>query len=164
MYQVFISELWKIFLSIVSTIYKIIFSQHINLQLTFLEDPHPGDEAFTILVSKSAAKDLDMTCRGGEHCCQRDSKRICDEGEGDCNSDWECKGMLECGQNNCKMEGGLWDAEDDCCQRRCTFDRTCGQGQVKQKTRKKKKQAEAELGQAQPKLRFRLNLKDFYNW
>ena len=38
--------------------------------------------------------------------------------------------MLECGHNNCGKEGGLWDAEDDCCQRRCTEDRPCEQGQV----------------------------------
>ena len=99
-------------------------------QLTYLEDPAPGEAAEDILVSLSAAKSLDRYCRGGEHCCQRDNKNLCKEGKGDCNSDLECEGLLECGNNNCDRSGGLWDSEDDCCQRRCTSERPCDHGKV----------------------------------
>ena len=90
----------------------------------------PGDSVEDILVSGSAVPSLHHYCRGGEHCCQRDSYNLCMEGEGDCNTDQECQGMLECGSNNCGMEGGLWDEKDDCCQRRCSLDRPCPQGRV----------------------------------
>ena len=85
------------------------------------------------MVSVSAARSLPRYCRGGEHCCHRDSG-LCGEGEGDCNSDGDCAGLLECGSNNCVTEfgktGGLWDAGDDCCQKKCTVDRPCAVGQV----------------------------------
>ena len=55
---------------------------------------------------------------------------LCGEGEGDCNHDLECEGLLECGHDNCAMTGGLWDNEDDCCQARCTADRPCDYGKV----------------------------------
>jgi hypothetical protein len=54
----------------------------------------------------------------------------CTEGEGDCNSNEECKGMLECGSDNCAQFPGTWGSEDNCCERRCTEDRPCGQGKV----------------------------------
>ena len=45
--------------------------------------------------------------------------RLCGDGEGDCDSDDHCSGLLECGDNNCATtSGGYWDVEDDCCQRR----------------------------------------------
>ena len=44
--------------------------------------------------------------------------RQCGSGEGDCNSDSDCEGQLVCGDNNCGSSGGLWDAEDDCCEKR----------------------------------------------
>ena len=40
-------------------------------------------------------------------------------GEGDCDSDLECKIGLRCGMNNCKDEfsnnGKYWNPFDDCC-------------------------------------------------
>ena len=60
---------------------------------------------------------------------------LCEEGEGDCNSDLECAGLLECGNTNCAMDGGLWDSGDDCCQARCTADRPCKHGQVRGRER-----------------------------
>ena len=86
-----------------------------------------------VMMSATAAKTLPMTSRGGEHCCQRGSG-MCGEGEGDCNSDADCDGLLECGNHNCVTEfskwEGLWDSGDDCCQRKCTEDRPCGISQV----------------------------------
>ena len=34
-------------------------------------------------------------------------------GEGDCDSDNDCKGKLVCGSNNCA--GSTFDSTDDCC-------------------------------------------------
>ena len=65
----------------------------------YLEDPLPGEASEAVLVSLPALAALHQVCRGGEHCCQRDNQ--CGEGEGDCNTDEECAGMLECGDNNC---------------------------------------------------------------
>ena len=76
-------------------------------------------------------------------------QRLCEEGEGDCDEDDQCSGaktrnlshvyeknqsfiagMLECGSNNCALKsGGLWDSEDDCCQKKCAPDRPCLHGQ-----------------------------------
>ena len=56
----------------------------------------------------------------GFHCCQPDSAKMCLDGEGDCNQDEDCSGNLICGDNNClnwRQAGGLWDEEDDCCER-----------------------------------------------
>ena len=54
--------------------------------------------------------------------------RLCGEGEGDCHSDEDCQGTLQCGEDNCPVQsGGLWDEEDDCCERRCSSDRPCAQ-------------------------------------
>ena len=42
----------------------------------------------------------------------------CDEGEGDCDFDSDCKDGLKCGDsfNNCwPNSGGEWDTKDDCC-------------------------------------------------
>ena len=62
-------------------------------------------------------------------CCGPEWRRLCNEGEGDCDTDDQCSGNLECGTNNCAVKtGGYWDGEDDCCQRRCSADRPCGQG------------------------------------
>ena len=65
------------------------------------------------MMSATAAKTLPMTSRGGEHCCQRGSG-MCGEGEGDCNSNADCDGLLECGNHNCVTEfskwGVLWDS------------------------------------------------------
>ena len=60
--------------------------------------------------------------------------RLCEEGGGDCESDWECAGSLVCGHNNCLHhlghQGGLWDATDDCCVRKCRPDSQCLSGEV----------------------------------
>ena len=58
---------------------------------------------------------------------------MCMEGDGDCNIDNDCAGILQCGHNNClsfhPAGGGLWDAEDDCCERRCTPQHPCKEGE-----------------------------------
>jgi hypothetical protein len=58
-------------------------------------------------------------CRGGRHCCSRNNLSECGEGEGDCEEDRDCAGLLVCGTNNCAVKsGGLWDPTDDCCEKR----------------------------------------------
>ena len=53
-------------------------------------------------------------CTGGDSCCTPNNK--CGEGEGDCDSDAECRRGLKCGQDNCKQKSGQqWDNSDDCC-------------------------------------------------
>ena len=42
----------------------------------------------------------------------------CIEGEGDCDSDADCKGDLVCGVDNCDRNNPGFDATDDCCQAR----------------------------------------------
>ena len=98
--------------------------------LNYLEDPNDGEEATSIMISESAEQSLKMYCRGGENCCGREDNRLCGEGEGDCDHDDQCSGHLRCGNNNCvHKSGGLWDHTDDCCERRCSADRPCDQGQ-----------------------------------
>ena len=48
---------------------------------------------------------------GANSCCTEDNP--CDEGEGDCDSDADCKSGLVCGQDNCV--GSSFDSTDDCC-------------------------------------------------
>ena len=50
-------------------------------------------------------------CEGGDDCCNRTNK--CGVGEGDCDSDDDCKGNLVCGADNCR--GSTFDPNDDCC-------------------------------------------------
>ena len=101
--------------------------------MTFLEDSWPS-AGMMVMVSDSATKTLPRYCRGGEHCCTRDIPVLCGEGEGDCNTNGDCAGLLECGRQNCESEfgsaGGLWDAGDDCCHQKCTDNRPCAMGQV----------------------------------
>ena len=52
-------------------------------------------------------------CTGGDDCCT--SNIPCSEGEGDCDSDSECRPGLICGHNNCNPETHDWDPVDDCC-------------------------------------------------
>merc|ERR1711970_1695775 len=55
-------------------------------------------------------------CKGGDSCCSVGSP--CQAGEGDCDSDDQCVGDLQCGENNCDRKGySSFDAGDDCCQR-----------------------------------------------
>ena len=55
--------------------------------------------------------------RGGEFVSLRNRKLISklsfQLGEGDCDSDTSCAGVLECGSDNCVGES--FDASDDCC-------------------------------------------------
>ena len=99
--------------------------------LSFLEDPSPGESRVSIMVDTGVIHSLDMVCRGGDSCCGPEATRICGEGEGDCQGDEDCEGTLQCGEDNCVTQagqaGGLWDAEDDCCERRCSPDRPCHQ-------------------------------------
>ena len=98
-------------------------------KLTFLEDPAPGETALSIMVDTEEVEGLEMKCRGGEHCCVRNSVRLCQAGEGDCQTDIDCGEGLICGQDNCGQQGGLWDAEDDCCEPRCLASHPCQEGE-----------------------------------
>ena len=99
--------------------------------MSYLEDPDVSDTAVTVMVSEEGVEELQMVCRGGENCCGRESNRLCaegdldlsntdgdcDVGEGDCQDDDQCSGLLQCGTDNCATKsGGLWDESDDCCQ------------------------------------------------
>ena len=52
-------------------------------------------------------------CQGDDSCCSSDN--ICQEGEGDCDSDLDCLPGLVCGKDNCR--GSDFDSTDDCCER-----------------------------------------------
>ena len=77
------------------------------------------------MVDDDKVEELEMKCRGGEHCCVRNDVKMCGLGEGDCNHDHDCDGALVCGSNNCNKQGGLWDLNDDCCQHRCSAQSPC---------------------------------------
>lgn len=69
------------------------------------------------------------SCLGGDSCCQWNGYR-CGEGEGDCDSDFDCKLGLVCGKDNCKnpkniTDGMGFDATDDCCYRPCFGGDSC---------------------------------------
>ena len=56
-------------------------------------------------------------CNEGEKlqikdCCTESSP--CDEGQGDCDNDKECKGNLVCGKNNCDNLKFPWRGTDCC--------------------------------------------------
>ena len=58
-------------------------------------------------------------CRGGDACCNGQ----CGVGEGDCDSHYDCRGNLLCGNNNCNGRmlynvlyyQRTFDTTDDCC-------------------------------------------------
>ena len=59
----------------------------------------------------------DRDCNEGgrseiEECCTEDSP--CDEGQGDCDQDHDCKDNLVCGKNNCDQSKFSW-TNADCC-------------------------------------------------
>ena len=81
------------------------------------------------MVDTEEVELLEMKCRGGEHCCVRNSVRLCQAGEGDCQTDIDCGEGLICGQNNCGQQGGLWDPEDDCCEPLCLSSHPCQEGE-----------------------------------
>ena len=91
----------------------------------FLENPDLNQKEKEIYIEVETAASIKLYCRGGEHCCTNNS---CDEGEGDCNDNIECKGSLVCGNNNCERSGGMWDPEDDCCERKCNDKHPCKEG------------------------------------
>ena len=84
-----------------------------------------------IMIDFNVPPLIDKICRGGEHCCNRGKLYLCGIGEGDCNTDNDCSGVLMCGQNNCmkwRGPGGRWDEDDDCCEKRCTPEHPCDEG------------------------------------
>ena len=96
--------------------------------MTFLEDPEPGETSAVIMMDTDIIPSLNQICRGGERYCGPETTRLCGEGEGDCAKDEDCAGSLQCGEDNCPVKsGGLWDSQDDCCERRCSSDRPCPQ-------------------------------------
>jgi len=88
------------------------------------------------MVNVQEAYQMPMYCRGGEHCCNKDTN--CTDGDGDCNNNEDCPGTLICGTNNCLtgenfarsllVNKGLWDSDDDCCERACTPEHPCEEG------------------------------------
>ena len=58
-------------------------------------------------------------CWGGDSCCT--SSNTCKEGEGDCDLDSDCAGVLVCGTDNCRNGPlgylGGYDSTDDCCKK-----------------------------------------------
>ena len=99
--------------------------------LDFLEEPVAQAISKEIFVALSVLPELPMICRGGEHCCHRGHGSLCGDGEGDCNTDNDCDGALVCGNNNCllkRVANGLYDDQDDCCERACTPEHPCKHG------------------------------------
>jgi len=59
-------------------------------------------------------KTQELRCTGQEGgCCTKE--KPCDVGEGDCDTNDQCRGQLVCGSNNCPKDGFDWDSGDDCC-------------------------------------------------
>ena len=83
------------------------FSYQANTQecqmgaITYLEDPAPGETSVRLMVVEEVVDSLKMYCRGGDGCCGVGTNRLCLEGEGDCDHDDQCAGVLECGLDNC---------------------------------------------------------------
>ena len=68
-----------------------------------------------------------LLCDGNQNTCRQKATSLsydasfcsredilCQEGEGDCDEDWECEGTLRCGSDNCPEENN-WSYDDDCC-------------------------------------------------
>ena len=68
-----------------------------------------------------------MLCDGNLNKCRREARydtpsqdfcsakgRLCQEKEGNCKNDAECKGSLKCGKDNCFGPSG-WSTDADCC-------------------------------------------------
>ena len=59
----------------------------------------------------------DGPCDGGfrnetRECCSE--AEPCNEGQGDCDDDNECRSELVCGHNNCDASKFFWDSADCC--------------------------------------------------
>lgn len=76
-----------------------------------------------------------LRCSGQENgCCT--SETPCSEGEGDCDSNSDCRGSLVCGHNNCPKKAFDWNYGDDCCfswedkpgPDQCERTQDCGEG------------------------------------
>jgi len=61
-------------------------------------------------------------CYGGSSCCSEEYP--CGLGEGDCDSNSECRGDLRCGTNNC-ANGTTFADGDDCCTEKCDGGDSC---------------------------------------
>merc|ERR1719187_2602352 len=62
-------------------------------------------------ISGLGGNGVNAECLGGDSCCT--PSYPCGEGEGDCDSNSDCTGDLQCGSNNCYDSG--FDSTDDCC-------------------------------------------------
>ena len=61
------------------------------LKVTFLEDPDIDDTAVSFMLSGEEVESLDMTCRGGESCCGRESNRQGNSGFKFGSAGWDLK-------------------------------------------------------------------------
>ena len=75
-----------------------------------------------------------LLCDGNQNLCRIDATQLanpdgsfcnsnlCQEWEGDCDTDSHCAGSLKCGKDNCPAEFN-WDKTEDCCykQGNCHF-------------------------------------------
>ena len=68
--------------------------------LDFLEDPSDNNPK-TFYIDVDEVPLLNMNCRGGYGCCNKEHANMCVEGDGDCEEDEDCTGHLICGNNNC---------------------------------------------------------------
>ena len=57
------------------------------------------------------------TGKGGSADWAYCDSKLCDEGQGDCDNDSQCKGSLQCGTDNCKNYHDIADPSTDCCYR-----------------------------------------------
>ena len=78
--------------------------------LDFLEDPSDNNPK-TFYIDVDEVPLLNMNCRGGYGCCNKEHANMCVEGDGDCEEDEDCTGHLICGNNNCNkwrsLTGGV---------------------------------------------------------
>ena len=76
-----------------------------------------GTELTSEIFILSGKKGCDSEkCMGGNSCCGMDG-HLCDVGEGDCDSDSDCKAGLICGaRGSCPQEPGTdFEPNDECC-------------------------------------------------
>ena len=73
--------------------------------------------SITALQNVNSLGNCNSSLSSGPKCCSIENK--CDLGQGDCDSDQECKDGLKCGINNCQkhfsLNGSAWNWYDDCC-------------------------------------------------
>lgn len=100
-------------------------------------DFYPEDDRCCEKNSTSSIVAPGLRCRGrnfgGGQCCTPGTP--CDEGEGDCEENQDCKDDLVCGENNCKKFGDFFHVKDDCCVKPTPVKETpqfLSSGQIKQ--------------------------------